>query len=61
MAQKTYVFSLRKKVREVNRYMTRWQPQLSENLTAPQYTALQAAILAMNELIAELGAQPYNP
>ena len=61
MAQKLYVSGLRTISYQAHKYATRYQPQLENNLTAPQYTALLAFIACVAALLAELGKQPITP
>lgn len=59
--QKTYVPGLRLASHALNRYMTRYTQQLNASLTGPQITCLNAAIVAVQALIACLGPNPISP
>jgi len=61
VATKLYVDGLRFIVRKSQRYSTRWQTQLSANLTPSQYTALLAFISCCAALLAELGPNIITP
>lgn len=58
---KTYVPSLRFIVSNVHKYSTRYQTQLSLNLTPTQYTALLSFISCCADLLSKLGAAPIDP
>jgi hypothetical protein len=61
MAQKLYIDGLRLGVSAAHKYATRYSPQLSVTLTAPQYTALLSFISCCAALLAELGKNVISP
>lgn len=61
MASRTYIPQLRFVLKIVDRYTKRWQTQLEENLTAPQYTCMLAVISAVTECLIALGTPEIGP
>lgn len=61
MAFRTYIPVLRAVMYTAHKYATRWQPQLSESLSADQYACLLATITAIAECLAILGQPSINP
>jgi hypothetical protein len=61
MAQKLYIDGLRAAVFAAHKYGTRYQAQLSLNLTGPQYTALLSFVACCADLLAKLGANVITP
>jgi len=61
VATKLYVDGLRLVCQKSQRYATRWQSQLSANLTSDQYTALLAFIACVADLLAKLGPNIITP
>lgn len=55
MAQKLYISGLRVVMQNAHRYGTRYQKQLSGNLTGPQYTCLVSTLAAIADCLALLG------
>lgn len=61
MAQKLYIDGLRLIAAKSHQYATRYQPQLSANLTSDQYTALLEFISCCAALLAKLGPNVITP
>jgi hypothetical protein len=61
MAQKLYIDGLRAGVFAAHKYATRYQSQLSSNLTSEQYTALIDFITCCAALLAKLGKNIISP
>jgi hypothetical protein len=55
MAQKLYVSGLRLALTQAHRYGTRYQKQLSLNLSGPQYTCLISTLAAIADCLQLLG------
>lgn len=51
MAQRTYIPGLTKRIRELNRYVKRYDEQLDENMTTEQKGALDGALAYMPTLL----------
>ena len=61
MAQKLYIDGLRLIASKSHKYATRYQPQLEQNLTSEQYTALLDFISCVAALLAKLGKNVITP
>lgn len=61
LVAKTYVPALRVVMKTAHKYGTRWQPQLSSTLTAPQYACLISTLAAIADCLALLGEQVPLP
>lgn len=61
MAQKLYIDGLRSLAFSAHKYATRYQPQLSANLTTDQYTALLEFVSCCAALLAKLGKNQITP
>jgi len=60
MAAKLYVSGLRAVLGTAHKYATRYQTQLSVNLTSPQYTCLLSVIAALADCLQLLGPNPIE-
>lgn len=58
MASKTYVPGLVKNLTKINRFGTRYNPQLHAALTTEQYSCLQASLVAIQSCLAAIGKLP---
>lgn len=61
MSLRTYVPALRLVLYTAHKYATKYQAQLSANLTAPQYTCLVSTIAALADCLALLGPAHIDP
>lgn len=61
MAKKFYIDGLRFVVTKGHKYATRYQSQLSANLTAEQYTAVLEFVSCCAALLAKLGKNVITP
>jgi hypothetical protein len=61
MARRTYIPGLYAVAKLVDRYISRWNVRLQENLTAPQYACATALLNAALECIAALGDPEVGP
>lgn len=61
MATRTYIPVLVYLLRKVHQYATRWQPQLSANLTPAQYACLVSTIQAVADCLVLVDVGTPNP
>jgi len=61
MGVRTYVPGLRLVLKEVIRYITRYQPVLNSVLTTEQYNCLVATLSAASECLAAIGSAEVLP
>ena len=58
---KTYIPGLRLVLKAAYRYISRWQPQIAENLTEEQFVHVTDCLADLGACLISLGETPIEP